>query len=355
MAATSARRVIPLLFAAGFAVASTSTSSAVQSASGGITDVPGIRVGQVTLTERPTGCTVVLTPPDTVGAIDQRGGAPGTVETDLLRPENTVSVVHAVVLSGGSAFGLDTRTGVMKYLEEQKIGFPFGGAYVPIVTGAVLFDLPVGGKPGIRPDAACGYEAARTAKTGTIEEGSMGAGAGATVGKLAGFSRAMKGGIGTASIRLPDGTIIGVIVAVNPAGSVIDRRTGKPLAGVRTTDGRSLQDPFGFLRSATGTTDGQLQNTTIGVVATNAKLSKAQTLKVAQMAQDGYARSIFPSHMPNDGDTVFALATGALRSSADPDVGRIGALAAEMISDAIERAVLKAKGLPGFPSAIEIR
>jgi len=323
--------------------------------SDGITAVPGIRVGHFTRSERPTGCTVILTPPNTVPAVDQRGGAPGTAETDLLRPEQTVDVVHAIVLSGGSAFGLDTRAGVMKYLEEQKIGYAFGGAYVPIVPAAVIFDLPVGGRPDIRPDATCGYEAARRAKDGPVEEGSVGAGAGATVGKFGGANRPMKGGIGTAALRMPNGLIVGAIVAVNAAGSVIDRRTGKPLAGARGADGRTLEDPFALFRRAADPSQGTLQNTTLAVVATNAKLTKAQALKVAQMAQDGFARSIVPSHTTNDGDTVFALATGSFAGTGAPEITRIGAAAAEAVSDAIERAVLRAKGLPGFPAVSDIR
>jgi L-aminopeptidase/D-esterase-like protein len=324
-----------------------------QPAPGGITAVPGIRVGHFTRTERPTGCTVILAPPNTVPAVDQRGGAPGTAETDLLRPEQTVDVVHAIVLTGGSAFGLDTRGGVMKYLEEQKIGYAFGGAYVPIVPAAVLFDLPIGGRPDIRPDATCGYEAARRAKDGPVEEGSVGAGAGATVGKFGGANRPMKGGIGTASLQLPNGLIVGALVAVNAAGSVIDRRTGKPIAGVRAADGRTLEDPFALLRRGNDRTGGVLENTTLAVVATNAKLTKSQALKVAQMAQDGLARSIVPSHTANDGDTVFVMATGSLTGTAD--VSRIGAGAAEAVSDAIERAVLQAKGLPGFPAVSDLR
>jgi L-aminopeptidase/D-esterase-like protein len=245
--------------------------------------------------------------------------------------------------------------GVMKHLEEQKIGFPFGGAYVPIVTGAVLFDLPVGGHPEVRPDARCGYDAARQAHAGSIEEGSVGAGAGATVGKFGGGNRPMKGGIGTASLRMPNGLIVGAIVAVNAAGSVIDRRTGKPLAGARSADGKTVDDPFSLVRSAAGPPTALLENTTLAVVATNATLTKAQALKVAQMAQDGLARSIVPSHTANDGDTVFALATGSLTSAQAPDVSRIGALAAEAVSDAIERAVRLAKGLPGYPSMSDLR
>jgi L-aminopeptidase/D-esterase-like protein len=324
-----------------------------QPAPAGITAVPGIRVGHFTRTERPTGCTVILAPPNTVPAVDQRGGAPGTAETDLLRPEQTVDVVHAIVLTGGSAFGLDTRGGVMKYLEEQKIGYAFGGAYVPIVPAAVLFDLPIGGRPDIRPDAACGYEAARRAKDGPVEEGSVGAGAGATVGKFGGANRPMKGGIGTASLQMPNGLIVGALVAVNAAGSVIDRRTGKPIAGVRAADGRTLEDPFALLRRGNDRAGGVLENTTLAVVATNARLTKSQALKVAQMAQDGLSRSIVPSHTANDGDTVFVMATGSLTGTAD--VSRIGAGAAEAVSDAIERAVLQAKGLPGFPAVSDLR
>jgi len=353
---TSGQRWTGLALAFGGMLAGMSDSArgAAQPPPGaGITAVPGVRVGHFTRAERPTGCTVVLLPPDTVGAVAQRGGAPGTAETDLLRPENTVSVVHAVLLTGGSAFGLDARGGVMKYLEEQKVGFAFGGAYVPIVPAAVLFDLPVGGRPDIRPDATCGYEAAKRASNGPIEEGSVGAGAGATVGKFGGAGRPMKGGIGTASLQLSNGLIVGAIAAVNAAGSVIDHRTGKPIAGVRAADGRTLEDPVELVRRGTGLPRGMLENTTLAVVVTNAKLSKSQALKLAQMAEDGFARSIVPAHTENDGDTLFALATGSLTSA--PDVSRIGALAAEAVSDAIERAVRQAKGLPGYPAASEIR
>ncbi len=318
----------------------------------GITAVPGIKVGHHTLTERPTGCTVILTPPDTVGAVDQRGGAPGTRETDLLRPENTVSVVHAIVLTGGSAFGLATADGVMKYLESQKIGFPIAGGYVPIVPAAVLFDLPVGGHPEIRPGSDCGFAAASAATSGPVAEGSVGAGAGATVGKSMGAARAMKGGIGTASITMPDGLIVGAIAAVNAVGSVVDHRTGRPIAGVRTADGAGLENPIDLLLRGASGGGRLLENTTIAVVATNARLTKAEALKMAQMAQDGMARSIIPSHGVYDGDTVFSLATGSFAPPAD--VGRVGSLAAEALSNAIERAVTLAKGLPGYPSASDL-
>jgi L-aminopeptidase/D-esterase-like protein len=319
----------------------------------GITAVPGIRVGQITLRTRPTGCTVILTPPNTVGAVDQRGGAPGTRETDVLRPDNTVQMVNAIVLSGGSAYGLDAAGGVMKYLEEQHVGFPIGGGVVPIVPAAILFDLGVGGHPEIRPDAACGYDAASRAAPGPVDEGSVGAGAGATVGKMFGAARAMKGGIGTAALTSAGGLIVGAIVAVNASGSIVDPRTGRPVAGVRSADGRTLEDPFALIRRTPPSPGGEFANTTIGVVATNARLTKAQALRVAEMAHDGLARAIVPAHTPSDGDTLFAVGTGSL--AGEPNVGAIGALAAEAVSDAIVRAVRLARGLPGYPAAADIR
>src|SRR5688500_14172127 len=215
----------------------------------GLTAIPGIKVGQHTLSERPTGCTVVLTEAGAVAGVDVRGAAPGTRETDLLAPGNLVEKVHAIVLSGGSAHGLDSAKGVVQYLEEKKIGFEFGGAYVPIVPAAVLFDLPVGGKPLVRPGADCGYRAAQGATSGTIEEGNVGAGAGATVGKFGGAGRPMKGGIGTASITLPNGLIVAALVAVNSAGDVIDPATGQVVAGARTADGKGFVDLRKALRS----------------------------------------------------------------------------------------------------------
>jgi L-aminopeptidase/D-esterase-like protein len=332
---------------------STSSSSSSSSSSTGITAVPGIRVGQVTLSARPTGCTVVLAPPNAVGAVDVRGGAPGTRETDVLRPDNTVQMINAVVLAGGSAYGLDAATGVMTYLEEQKVGYPVGSVVVPIVPAAILFDLNVGGHPEIRPDAACGYQAAAHASNGVVAEGSVGAGAGATVGKLAGLDHAMKGGLGTSAIRGPGGLIVGAIVAVNAAGSIVDPRTGKAVAGVRTADGHALEDPFALVRGGRGTGAALFSNTTIGVVATNARLTKAQALRVAEMAHDGLARAIVPSHTPSDGDTIFVIATAGL--SGEPDVSTIGQLAAESVTDAILRGVRLATALPGFPAASDIK
>jgi L-aminopeptidase/D-esterase-like protein len=324
---------------------------------GAITDVVGVKVGHHTLSERPTGCTVILTEAGAVGGVDVRGGAPGTRETALLDPVGTVQKVHAVVLSGGSAFGLDAASGVVRYLEERGIGFDAHVARVPIVTGAILFDLAVGGAPDIRPDAACGYAAASEAASGPVAEGSVGAGAGATVGKLAagkpvGSTRAMKGGVGTASVRLSDGLLVGALVAVNSLGDVIDPGTGEIVAGVRTEDGTGLADARLLIRSQPAV-GGIGENTTIGVVATNASLTKAQATKLAQMAQDGLARAVYPAHTPWDGDTMFALATGEL--AGEPDLTVIGALAADAVAEAIVRAVRAATGLEGIPSASELR
>jgi L-aminopeptidase/D-esterase-like protein len=328
-------------------------ASATQSAHLGITAVDGVRVGHFTRGDRPTGCTVILLPDGSVGGVDVRGGAPGTAETDVLAPDNMVQIVNAIVLSGGSAYGLDARQGVMTYLNEHKIGFPIGGGVVPIVPAAILFDLGVGGSFNIWPDASCGYQAASTATGGAVPEGSIGAGAGATVGKLAGAARAMKGGIGTSAIRGADGLIVGAIVAVNAVGTVFDRHTGRPVAGIRTADGKGLEDPWTFAARPTLAGPAPLQNTTIGVVATNARLTKAQALRISEMAHDGIARAIVPSHTQADGDTLFAIGTGALDREAD--VSTIGRLAAEAVSDAILRGVTTAKGLPGFPAASEIK
>jgi L-aminopeptidase/D-esterase-like protein len=308
-------------------------------------------VGHHTLSERPTGCTVVLAPPNTVGAYDQPGGAPATIETDLLAPENTISVVHAINLSGGSAYGLDSQGGTKRYLREQKIGVAIAGTVVPIVPGASILDLAVGGKPEITPGADCGYRASSSAASGRVAEGSVGAGAGATVGKFAG-NRPMKGGVGTTSLTGPDGLIVGALMVVNAAGSVYDRRTGLAVAGVRTADGNGVANPFELIRAPGGGEPAELSNTTIGVVATNATLTKAQALRVAIMAQDGFARAIFPSHTPGDGDTIFVLATGTIGPG---NVSRIGSLASEAVSDAIIRAVTQATGVPGFPAVRDLR
>src|SRR5262245_28926519 len=240
-------------------------------ANNSLTAIPGIKVGHHTLTARPTGCTVVLAEAGVVGGVDVRGSAPGTRETDLLNPTNTVQVVHGIVLSGGSAFGLDAATGVMKYLDEKHIGFRVGSVVVPIVPAAILYDLGIG-DPSIRPTADCGYQAAQAASTAPVAEGSVGAGAGATIGKLAGANRAMKGGLGSVALQTPDGLIVAALVAVNAVGDVVDPATGQVIAGVRTADGRGLVDVRKLLRTgALSQGRGAGANTTIGVVATNAR------------------------------------------------------------------------------------
>ena len=327
--------------------------SATLPATNGITNVPGIKVGQVTRTERLTGCTVILAESGAVAGVDVRGSAPGTIETDLLDPVNLVQQVHAVFLSGGSAFGLDVATGVRKFLYERKIGFETKAAKVPIVPGAILYDLGVGNRPDIWPTAECGYRAASDAVSGPVAEGNAGAGAGATVGKTGGGGP-MKGGLGTVSISVPAGAdtlIVGAIVAVNAVGDVIDPSNGAVIAGVRTADGKGLADARRLFRmESVPTRPGQ--NTTIGVVATNARLTKVQATKVAQMAHDGLARALYPSHTMGDGDAIFALATGAIEVS---DVSRVGALAADTVAQAIVRAALQASGIPGYPAAADIR
>jgi L-aminopeptidase/D-esterase-like protein len=319
----------------------------------GITAVEGLELGHHTLTARPTGCTVVLARAGAVGGVDIRGSAPGTRETALLDPVNTVDVVHGVVLSGGSAFGLDAGSGVMRYLDERDIGYRVGRRTVPIVVGAILFDLGLEGEERVRPGAECGYAAASAASSSSAAEGSVGAGAGATVGKLGG-GRPMRGGFGTASIRLPSGLTVAAAVAVNAVGDVIDPATGEIVAGARTQDGSGFLDLRAVLRGGGGTAPVAPAgaNTTIGVVATNARLTKAEATKVAQMAQDGLARTIYPAHTTSDGDTVFSLATGVWGGSAEVTV--IGALAADVMAEAILRAVRAATGLPGIPAVSDI-
>ncbi|MYA34826.1 MAG: P1 family peptidase [Gemmatimonadales bacterium] len=343
--------------AAGGCVAQETQGTAV-SAGAGITAVEGLALGHFTLEERPTGCTVVLAEDGAVAGVDVRGGAPGTREIALLDPVNSVQEAHAIVLSGGSAFGLDAASGVVRYLEERGVGYRAGDHVVPIVAAAILFDLGIGGG-SVRPGPECGYEAARAASATAPAEGSVGAGAGATVGKLRGRGRAMKGGIGTASITLEDGLTVAAVVAVNAVGDVIDPATGEVVAGVRTEDGTGFADARALLRTgeerppddAPGD-DGSVENTTIGVVATNARLSKAEITKVAQMAHDGLARAIYPAHTPSDGDTLFGLATGTHEDEAG--LARVGALAADMVAEAILRAVRAATGLPGLPSVADL-
>jgi L-aminopeptidase/D-esterase-like protein len=318
----------------------------VNRASGSIVDVPGLRVGHFTLTERLTGCSVVLALDGAVGAVDVRGAAPGTRETDLLDPANLVDKVHAVLLSGGSAFGLDAASGVVRWLDEQGIGFETGYGRVPIVPAAVLFDLPVvrpGDDPKVRPGAEAGHAACEAATTAPPAAGNVGAGAGACVGKLFGLDRCMKGGIGNASVRVGP-WVMGALVACNAVGDVIDPNTGQVLAGARTVDGTNLLDTQrAFLAGERDSRPLPGTNTTIGVVATNATLTKAQAKRLAMSAHDGLARSIRPAHTTLDGDTLFALATG---TEAGPvDLMLLTVMAAEATALATVDAIRQANAI----------
>ena len=321
-------------------------------ASRGLTAVSGLKVGHYTLEGRPTGCTVVLAEAGAVAGVDVRGSAPGTRDTDLLDPVKLVPQVHAIVLSGGSAFGLSAADGAVRYLEEKHIGFPFGGSYVPIVPAAVLFDLPVG-DGRIRPGPDCGYAASRAASTDPVIEGNVGAGAGATVGKMLRGDRGMKGGIGTAAIELPGGIVVAALVAVNAAGNVVDPSTGQFIAGGRSDDGRSIADLRQLLRTNVRPAGRPMENTTLGVVATNVALTKVQATRLAQVAHDGFARAIYPAHTSVDGDAIFALSTATHNGAANID--QLGALAADVVAEAIVRAVRAATGIPGYPAARDLK
>ncbi|NOX63077.1 MAG: P1 family peptidase [Chloroflexi bacterium] len=319
----------------------------------GLTDIPGIRVGHWTDPEAGTGCTVVLCPEGATAGVDVRGGAPATRETDLLEPTRTVQQVHAVLIGGGSAFGLAAAEGVMRWLEEHSHGFDTGVAKVPIVPAACLFDLPVG-RADVRPGPDAGYAACETASDGPTAEGNVGAGTGATVGKLLGFGQATKGGLGCASRAIGKGVVVAALVAVNAVGDVVDPATGEILAGARRPVVGGFVDSMKFMESALGQTIHDLarrDSTTLAVVATNAQLSKAQATKVAQMAHDGLARVIRPSHHPFDGDTIFALSLGD--KQADP--GLIGAVAADVLANAVLRAVRAAESLHGIPAVRDLR
>jgi L-aminopeptidase/D-esterase-like protein len=319
-----------------------------------ITDVPGILVGHADDAEALTGCTVVLCPEGAVGGVDERGGAPGTRQIDALRPLHLVQKAHAVMLAGGSAFGLDAASGAMRWLEEHGHGFDVRVARVPIVPAAILFDLGVG-RWDVRPDAAMGYRACQAASAARPAEGNAGAGMGCTVGKALGREHGMKGGLGTASVDLGGGVIVGALAAVNAYGDVFDPARQAIIAGCRAPDGgfadalkvmgqRVGEPPAGFGRPPAAQAEG---NTVIGVVATSARLTKEEANKVAQMAHDGLARAIRPAHTMFDGDTIFALAAG----EAAVDVNIIGAYAAEVMALAIISGVRAAKGVPGWPAA----
>ena len=317
-----------------------------------ITDVSGISVGHFTNSEAATGCTVVLCPEGAVGGVDVRGSAPGTRETDLMRPGNLVQQVHAILLSGGSAYGLDAASGVMRYLEENGFGFKMGAGVVPIVPAAIIFDLGLVTHE-VRPGPDDGYTACVNATDGPPEEGSVGAGTGATVGKALGRDRSTKGGLGTASIDLGDFTV-GALAVVNAVGDVVDPDTGRVVAGPRDEDNR------GFLRTTDILASPPVEaaslntptNTTLAVVATNASLNKEQANKLAQMGHDGMALAVRPCHTMSDGDVVFCIATG--RSEAEVDMRRLCSAATLAVAQALVRGALMAKGLGGVPSASEI-
>lgn len=319
---------------------------------GTLTDVAGVRVGHFTSTRRLTGCTVVLFDNGATGGVDVRGSAPGTRETDLLHPLNTVQSVNAFVLAGGSAFGLDAASGVMRFLEEHGTGYRVGSVVVPIVPAAIVFDLHVGdGK--VRPDAQAGFEACRAASSGPVSLGNVGAGAGATVGKFFGAKYAMKGGLGSSSLRL-EGTdlTVGAIVAVNAVGDILDHRTGQILAGARRDEG-GFRNTSAAIGRGENTMFNKGANSTVAVIATNARLTKVEANKMAAMAHDGFARAINPVHTMADGDTVFAAATGA--SAAKADVTTLGSLGAECMAQAIQSAIKAAESIPGYPAYRDLK
>ncbi len=307
-----------------------------------IVDVAGLSVGHFTDPRRPTGCTVILTPEGAVASVDVRGAAPGTRETDLLDPVNAVERIHALVLSGGSAFGLDAASGVVAWLEERGVGLAVGPVRVPIVPAAILFDLLLG-DPSIRPDARAGRLACEAASTRLPAEGSVGAGAGATVGKLWGVGRAMRGGIGSASLRI-SGVTVAAIVAVNAIGDVIDPLTALPIAGARNADGTRLRNTTASLLA--GDLPQRLMPggaTTIGCVATDAMLTKTECRKLAQCAHDGLARTIDPVHTAFDGDTLFALSTGRTGNTLHPVV--LATAAAAVTASAVLRGIKAATSI----------
>jgi L-aminopeptidase/D-esterase-like protein len=321
----------------------------------GITDVQGIKVGHYTDRDGITGCTVVLCEGGAMGGVDVRGSAPGTRETDLMRPVNLVQEVHAVLLTGGSAYGLDAASGVMRWLEERGAGFDVGVGVVPIVPAAVLFDLNIG-DPQARPDAQAGYRACQSATGGPVAEGSVGAGTGATVGKLLGPKFATKGGLGTASVKIGRGIVVGAIVAVSSFGDVIDPTSGAILAGTRKPVVGGFADTARQIQGDLGQTIRGFANTVLAVVATDGYLTKEAANKVAQMAHDGLARSVRPAHTMFDGDVVFALATGKppkKGSGADPTA--VGSAAAEVLAWAAVRAVQQAESLGGVPAARDLK
>lgn len=319
-----------------------------------LTDVDGVLVGQTTRIDRPTGCTVVVIPAGGTGGVAVRGAAPGTRETDLLRSENAIDQVHAIVLTGGSAFGLATADGVMRRLQETGIGLAFGDQVIPIVPAAVLYDLGVGAG-GNAPDADDGYAACRAATHDPVESGNVGAGAGATIGKMLGGGR-MKGGLGSAGFRFDDGTVVAALMAVNSRGDVRDPHSGRLIAGALASDGRTLRNTEAtLLRPGSASRGSAGQNTAIGVVATNRTLTKAQCNRLASVAHDGLARAVVPAHTIFDGDTLFTIATNrSAEVSSTSDLDRIDTAAAAAVANAVIDAASQATALDGIPAARDI-
>lgn len=312
-----------------------------------ILDVKGIKVGQVEDKEGLTGCTVIICEDGGVCGVDVRGSAPGTRETDLLDPINMVQKVHAIVLSGGSAFGLESTCGVSRYLEEKGIGFDVGVAKVPIVTGAVLFDLGVG-DPKCRPNIEMGYKACQIANNIELKQGNYGAGCGATVGKIRGSEFCTKGGIGSYSIKLDNGLVVSAIIAVNAFGDVYEN--GQVIAGVLNDDKTDFLNTYDLMKKGVNKGGFNIDNTTIGAVITNAKLSKAECKKISQMAHNGFAKSIFPIHTPHDGDTIFTLATGEIET----DITLLGSIASEVVEKSVISAIKNASKTNNILSYNEI-
>ena len=310
----------------------------------GLTDIPGIRVGHVSDFQAITGCTAILCPQGAVGGVDIRGSASGTEETPVLDPGHVTNAIHGILLAGGSAFGLEAASGVRRFLERQGVGFDTGVAKVPIVPAAILFDLAIG-KRDVRPTAAMGEAAAAAASDDAVPEGSVGAGTGATVGKILGLRQAMKSGVGSFTVTLGGGVMVSSLAVVNAFGDVRDPATGKILAGARTTpEGTDFADtPERMKRGAAGGI--AVRNTTLVVVATNARISKVQATKLAQQAGLGMARTIFPVNTMFDGDIVFALSLGDRQA----DINVLGVAAAEAVAQSIVRAVKLAKSLGGVP------
>jgi L-aminopeptidase/D-esterase-like protein len=311
----------------------------------GLTDVPGVHVGHVSDFQALTGCTAIICEAGATGGVDIRGSATGTQEIDVLSPGHVTDKVHAIMLAGGSAFGLEAAAGVRRYLASKKVGFAFGGQHIPIVPGAILFDLNIG-KSGVHPNVAMGEAAAAAASADGVKEGCVGAGTGATIGKLFGMSRAMKSGIGSWTVTLPGGLLVSALVALNAVGDVRDPATGKLVAGARkSVDSRELINSNTAILNGTARIGGGRGNTTLGVVATNAKLNKVQANKLAEFASLGVARTIYPVNTMSDGDTTFALACGELEA----DVNTLGVAAAEAMAQAVLRAAKLATTMGGVP------